>query len=116
MTDAHSHLDSCITEVWDLLERIGHETTDSHRFVLRSFNARFEPFAQGAGSPGQAFVSLPAEARHAVREEVRRDLGDTGGAIEVEYRFGSATAAPAAPASENEKRGGAVADTVAFPC
>ena len=29
MTDAHSHLDSCITEVWELLERIGHETTDS---------------------------------------------------------------------------------------
>ena len=89
MTHAHSHLDACIAEVWERLERIGHETTDSHRFVLRSFNACFEPFAQGAGSPGQAFVSLPAEARHAVREEVRRDLGDTGGAIEVEYRFGS---------------------------
>ena len=29
MTHAHSHLDSCIAEVWDLLERIGHETTDS---------------------------------------------------------------------------------------
>jgi hypothetical protein len=29
MTDAHSHLESCITEVWELLERIGHETTDS---------------------------------------------------------------------------------------
>jgi N-carbamoyl-L-amino-acid hydrolase len=29
MTDPHSHLDSCITEVWPLLERIGHETTDS---------------------------------------------------------------------------------------
>jgi beta-ureidopropionase / N-carbamoyl-L-amino-acid hydrolase len=29
MTDAPSHLDSCISEVWELLERIGHETTDS---------------------------------------------------------------------------------------
>ncbi len=29
MTDVHSHLDSCITEVWELLERIGRETTDS---------------------------------------------------------------------------------------
>ena len=29
MTNAHSHLDSCITEVWELLERIGNETTDS---------------------------------------------------------------------------------------
>jgi N-carbamoyl-L-amino-acid hydrolase len=29
MTDVHSHLESRITEVWELLERIGHETTDS---------------------------------------------------------------------------------------
>ena len=65
--------------------------TEVHRFVLPSFNAYFEPVEQGAGSPGQAFVSLPEEARTAVREEVRRDLGDTGGPIEVEveYRFGS---------------------------
>ena len=66
-------------------------TTETHRFVLPSFEAYFEPFEQGAGSPGQAFVSLPENARRAVREEVRRDLGDTGGPIEVdvEYRFGS---------------------------
>lgn len=66
-------------------------TTESYRFVLPSFDAYFKPFEQGAGSPGQAFVSLSQDARHAVREEVRRDLGDTGGPIEieVEYRFGS---------------------------
>jgi len=29
MTDAPSHLDSCISEVWELLDRIGQETTDS---------------------------------------------------------------------------------------
>ena len=29
MYDRRSHLDSCISEVWELLERIGHETTDS---------------------------------------------------------------------------------------
>ena len=29
MTDPHSHLNSCITEVWELLEQIGRETTDS---------------------------------------------------------------------------------------
>ena len=66
-------------------------TTEIHRFALPSFYAYFKPFKQGAGSPGQAFVSLSEDARHAVREEVRRDLGDTGGPIEVEveYRFGS---------------------------
>ena len=31
-------------------------TTEIHRFVLPSFEAYFEPFEQGAGSPGQAFV------------------------------------------------------------
>jgi ubiquinone/menaquinone biosynthesis C-methylase UbiE len=66
-------------------------TTETHRFVLPSFDAYFEPFEQGAGSPGQAYISLSEETRRAVREEVRRDLGDTGGPIEieVEYRFGS---------------------------
>jgi ubiquinone/menaquinone biosynthesis C-methylase UbiE len=78
-----------------LLESAGFKdveiTTETHRFVLPSFEAYFEPFEQGAGSPGQAFVSLPEDARRAVREEVRRDLRDTGGPIEVdvEYRFGS---------------------------
>jgi hypothetical protein len=66
-------------------------TTEIHRFALPSFDAYFKPVEQGAGSPGQAFVSLSEDARHAVREEVRRDLGDTGGPIEieVEYRFAS---------------------------
>jgi ubiquinone/menaquinone biosynthesis C-methylase UbiE len=66
-------------------------TTEVHRFVLPSFKAYFEPFEQGAGSPGQAFVSLSEDARRAVREEIRRELGNTGGPIEVEveYRFGS---------------------------
>src|SRR6476620_827055 len=36
--------------------------TETHRFVLPSFDAYFEPFEQGAGSPGQAFVSLPEPA------------------------------------------------------
>jgi ubiquinone/menaquinone biosynthesis C-methylase UbiE len=64
-------------------------TTETHRFVLPSFDSYFEPFEQGGGSPGQALVSLSGETRHIVREEVRGDLGDKGGAIEieVEYRF-----------------------------
>jgi hypothetical protein len=63
--------------------------TEAHRFALPSFATYFEPIEQGAGSPGQAFVSLPKEARFTVREEVRRDLCDTGGPIdiEVEYRL-----------------------------
>lgn len=66
-------------------------TTETHRFVLPSFDAYFEPFEQGGGSPGQALVSLPEKTRRVVREEVRRDFGDKGGPIEieVEYRFGS---------------------------
>jgi ubiquinone/menaquinone biosynthesis C-methylase UbiE len=61
--------------------------TETHRFVLPSFEAYFEPFEQGADSAGQAFVSLPEPDRRAVREEVRRDIGDTGGPIEVEVEF-----------------------------
>jgi ubiquinone/menaquinone biosynthesis C-methylase UbiE len=66
-------------------------TAETHRFALPSFDAYFEPIEQGAGSSGQAFVSLSEKARRSVREEVRRDLGDKGGPIEVEveYRFGS---------------------------
>ena len=62
-------------------------TTEAHRFVLPSFEAYFEPFEKGAGSPGQAFVSLPVEVRRDVKEEVRRALGDAGGPIEVEVEY-----------------------------
>jgi len=66
-------------------------TTQTKTFELPSFEAYFAPIEQGAGSPGQAFVSLPETARHAVREQLRRELGDSGGPIkvEVEYRFAS---------------------------
>jgi hypothetical protein len=65
-------------------------TTETKSFTLPSFGAYCAPIEQGAGSRGQAFVSLPDAARRAVREEVRRDLRNTGGPIEieVEYRFG----------------------------
>jgi ubiquinone/menaquinone biosynthesis C-methylase UbiE len=66
-------------------------TTEAHRFVVPSFDAYFAPYEHGAGSSGQAFVLLTEEQRRTVREEVRRDLGDTGGPIEleVEIRFAS---------------------------
>jgi hypothetical protein len=57
---------------------------------MPSFDAYFEPYEQGAGSAGQAFVSLPEEIRHAVREEVWRDLGDAGGRSRWRWRSGSA--------------------------
>jgi ubiquinone/menaquinone biosynthesis C-methylase UbiE len=65
--------------------------TVKHTFVLPSFDAYYGPFERGGVSTGQALAALPDEIRRAVRDEVRRDLGDTGGPIEVEveYRFGS---------------------------
>ncbi len=57
---------------------------ETGRLAFPSFDAYFEPVERGGGSTGEAYIALPEEARRAVREEVRRDLGDTGGPIEVE--------------------------------
>lgn len=68
-------------------------TTDTvrHTFVLPSFDAYYGPFERGGASTGQALAVLPEDIRRAVREEVRRDLGDTGGPVkpEAEYRIAS---------------------------
>jgi ubiquinone/menaquinone biosynthesis C-methylase UbiE len=66
-------------------------TTEAHTFVLPSFEAYFEPFELGGASTGQAYLTLSAADRLAVREEVRRSLGDAGGpiSIDVEFRFAS---------------------------
>jgi len=63
--------------------------TVEHTFVLPSFDAYYGPFERGGASTGQALAALPEEIRRAVRDEVRRDVGDTGGPIEVkaEYRI-----------------------------
>ena len=58
-----------------------------HTFVLPSFDAYYGPFERGGASTGQALAALSEEIRRAVREEVRRDLGDTGGPIEVEVEY-----------------------------
>ena len=65
--------------------------TVKHTFVLPSFDAYYGPFECGGASTGQALAALPEEIRRAVREEVRRDLADTGGPIkaEAEYRIAS---------------------------
>src|ERR1044072_8169110 len=47
MTDALSHLDSCITEVRELLERIGHETTDSPGITRAAWSRNEEAAEDG---------------------------------------------------------------------
>jgi ubiquinone/menaquinone biosynthesis C-methylase UbiE len=65
--------------------------TEKRTFVLPSFDAYYGPFERGGGSTGQALMSLPESTRRAVREEMRRALGDDGGPvnIEVEIRIAS---------------------------
>jgi hypothetical protein len=65
--------------------------TVRHTFVLPSFDAYYGPFERGGASTGQALAMVPEDVRHAVREQVRRDLADTGGPMEAEaeYRIGS---------------------------
>ena len=66
-------------------------TTDTKSFTFPSFGAYFGNVERGWGSSGQEYVKLAEAARRAVREEVRRDLGDSVGQIEVqmEVRVGT---------------------------
>ena len=66
-------------------------------FALPSFDAYYGPFERGGASTGQAPAALPEEIRLAVREEVRRDLADTGG---------TSTGSPVAGASGADRRNG----------
>ena len=52
----------------------------------------FDPFERGGASTGQALATLPEEIRRAVRDEVRRGVGDSGGRVQAEaqYRIASA--------------------------
>jgi SAM-dependent methyltransferase len=65
--------------------------TVRHTFVLPSFDSYYGPFERGGASTGQALAALPEEIRRAIREEVRRDLADSGGPVEAkaEYRLAS---------------------------
>jgi hypothetical protein len=58
-----------------------------HGGRLASLKRTSSRLSRGWGSPGQTYVSLPEETRRAVREDVRRDVGDTGGPIEIEVEF-----------------------------
>jgi ubiquinone/menaquinone biosynthesis C-methylase UbiE len=61
--------------------------TEKHTFVLPSFETYYGPFERGGGSTGQALVSLPKEIQHAVREEMRRALGDDGGPVQIDVEM-----------------------------
>src|SRR5215207_5459792 len=62
-------------------------TTEAHRFMLPSFEHYFEPIERGWWSTGQAFVALSEETRRAVREDVRRNVGDAGGPVHIDIEF-----------------------------
>jgi N-carbamoyl-L-amino-acid hydrolase len=47
MTNASPHLNSCILEAWELLERIGHETTDSPGITRAAWSRNEETAADG---------------------------------------------------------------------
>jgi N-carbamoyl-L-amino-acid hydrolase len=47
MTDTHSRLDPCIAEVWELLDRIGQETTDSPGITRAAWSENDEMAADG---------------------------------------------------------------------
>jgi ubiquinone/menaquinone biosynthesis C-methylase UbiE len=61
--------------------------TEKHTFRLPSFDAYYGPFERGGASTGQALATLPEDIRRAVREEVRRDLGNTDGPVEVQMEI-----------------------------
>ena len=58
--------------------------TEALTFAFASFDAYFGGAERGDGLMGQEYLALPEQARYAVREEVRQEVGDTGGPIEVE--------------------------------
>lgn len=66
-------------------------TRESRVFTLPSFDEYFAPYEQGAGGIGQTFVKLPEGIRHAVREDVRRHVGDNGGPVHIEQETKSAS-------------------------
>lgn len=62
-------------------------TLEHHDFVLPSFSKYYEPFEAGGTSTGEVLKQLPEVVRQAVREEVRRSLGDNGGPVTVPVEF-----------------------------
>ena len=63
-------------------------TTETFRYILPSFNAYVQNIERGAGSNGQEYLALPDDRRRAVRDELRWNIGETDGPVEVEIKIG----------------------------
>ena len=61
--------------------------TEKRSFMLPSFDSYYGPFERGGGSTGQLLLSLSEGTRHEVREEIRRELADAGGPVEIEVKI-----------------------------
>jgi ubiquinone/menaquinone biosynthesis C-methylase UbiE len=57
---------------------------ETRQIGFPSFDAFFLGLENGAGHVGQEYLALPQDVRRAVREDVRREVGDTGGPIHVD--------------------------------
>ena len=70
-----------------------HVESESQTIEFASFDAYFSGIEKGATLSGQEYVLLAPDVRHAVREEVRRDLapraGDGSLSVEMEIHIGS---------------------------
>jgi ubiquinone/menaquinone biosynthesis C-methylase UbiE len=58
--------------------------TETMSFRFPSFDAFFAGAERGAGAMGQAYTALPEDLRRRVREEMRREVGDAGGPLDME--------------------------------
>jgi ubiquinone/menaquinone biosynthesis C-methylase UbiE len=58
--------------------------TETLRFAYADFADFFGSAERGEGAMGQEYMALPEEVRRAIREEVRHEVGDVGGPVEVE--------------------------------
>lgn len=57
---------------------------ETQQIAFPSFDAYFLGLENGTGHVGQEYLALPQSLRQAVREDLRNELGDTGGPIHVE--------------------------------
>src|SRR5690349_4993633 len=91
MADAHSHLDAFIKEVWELLERIGQETTDSPGITRAAWSRNEETAADGVRLCPPARPSGPERRlRQRPVPAARRRSGDTLHHDRLAPRFGAA--------------------------